>query len=60
MKVIVDRDLCIGCGVFAAICPEVFEMDDEGKAIVNAQPAEKSDNLQEAVDSCPTAAITIE
>ncbi len=60
MNVIVDRDLCIGCGLCASICPEVFEMDDEGKAIVSAQPAERTDTLKEAIDSCPTTAISIE
>ena len=30
MKVKVNRDACIGCGACAAICPYVFEIDDEG------------------------------
>lgn len=60
MKVFVDRDLCIGCGLCVATCPEVFEMDDEDKAVVISEPADTSSTLQEAVDSCPTAAISIE
>jgi ferredoxin len=60
MNVSVDRDLCIGCGMCVSICPQVFEMDDKEIAIVRANPAEMTDTLQEAVDSCPTSAISIE
>ena len=31
MEVKVNRDACIGCGACAAICPDVFEIDDEGR-----------------------------
>jgi ferredoxin len=27
MKAIVDKDLCIGCGLCVDVCPEVFEMN---------------------------------
>ena len=36
MKVIVDKDTCIGCGLCCGVCPEVFSMDDEDKAEANA------------------------
>ena len=37
MKVKVNRDACIGCGACAAICPYVFEIDDEGLSkVVNS------------------------
>ena len=31
MKVVVNRDNCIGCGACEAICPKVFQLDDEFK-----------------------------
>ncbi len=51
-------DECIGCGVCAQICPELFELDEEtGKAKVLKDNA---DCAQEAADSCPVNAIVIE
>lgn len=62
MNAIVDRDACIGCGLCNTICPEVFEMDDEDIAIVIAEPVPEENEAcaQEATDSCPTDAISIE
>ncbi|MDR7870846.1 MAG: ferredoxin [Tissierellaceae bacterium] len=62
MKAVVDRDACIGCGLCTTICPDVFEMDDEDIATVIADPvpAENEAEAQEAADSCPTDAISIE
>ena len=34
MKAFVDRDLCIGCGLCAEICPLVFELDETSIARV--------------------------
>ena len=46
----------------AAICPDVFEIDDDGlsKAKVETVKEENKDEVQDAADSCPTAAIEIE
>ncbi len=61
MKANVDQDLCIGCGLCESICPEVFEMGEDGLAHVIA---EVTDDLEgsalEACESCPTEAISLE
>jgi ferredoxin len=61
MKAYVDKDLCISCGLCPSICPEVFEMEDDGKAgvVTDEVPKEVEDSAKEAEGSCPTSAITV-
>ena len=33
-KVRVDQWVCVGCGVCASLCPDVFEMNEEGRSRV--------------------------
>jgi ferredoxin len=60
MKAVVE-DTCIGCGLCPQICPEVFEMNDEGKAIVKVSvvPLDAEETCREAATSCPVEAINI-
>lgn len=61
MKVKVNQDTCIGCGVCPSICPEVFEMNDDGKSHVIADPVpgDCEDSAKEAAESCPVDAIEV-
>lgn len=62
MNAHVDKDTCIGCGLCPSISPEVFEMQDDGKAgeIVDSVPETAKDSAKEAEDSCPVNAISVE
>jgi ferredoxin len=73
MKVTIDREECIDCGVCYAQCPEVFEEDDSDSTsrIVGAYrvgddpavgqvPDEMAESVQAAADGCPVEAIRIE
>lgn len=31
-KIIHEKEKCIGCGACTAVCPDYFEMGDEGKS----------------------------
>ena len=60
MKVTVDEDRCAGHGVCVSICPQVFELTDDGYATVLTPevPAEHEEAVQNAVRRCPERAIT--
>lgn len=59
MKIVIDRDLCIGCGNCESIAPDVFRLDDEGLAeVINAAGADE-DTIREAAESCPENAIIL-
>ena len=63
MKVSVDENLCTGCGTCTEICPEVFELTDDLAMVKigNEEVPEQYENAcQEAVDSCPVEAITVD
>lgn len=61
MKAEIDRDGCIGCGVCAGTCPEVFRMADDGLAEAYAEVTEETlDMANTAADSCPVSVISVE
>ena len=61
MKAIVDREACIACGVCVDICPEVFQMDGDGKSEVQADPADDyRGGVEQAAGDCPAEAISME
>jgi ferredoxin len=61
MKVHVDSKVCAGFGVCVGICPEVFELHDDGYAIVTVGevPPELEDAVRQAVNQCPARAISL-
>lgn len=55
----VDQKTCIGCGACVAVCPEVFELRDDGKAHVKNPKACDTCDCKAAADGCPVQAITL-
>jgi len=62
MKAYVDKDGCIACGLCTEVCPEIFSMEDDGKA--GASNEEIAENLitsaKAAEEECPVSVITVE
>lgn len=59
MKVVVDRDLCIGAAPCVAIAGSVFQLDEEGKAIVIDAQGADDETIKLAAEACPTRAIIL-
>ena len=59
MKVKVNEDACIGCGACIAIDSEHFDFDSDGRSCVISNENLNSDDLSNAIESCPVAAISI-
>jgi ferredoxin len=56
---VVDRDACMGSGNCAFYAPGVFDLDDEGVAVVCGEPAGREEEVRRAVVNCPTSAISV-
>ena len=56
MKTLVNQD-CIGCGMCAEVCPEVFEIGGDGMSQVVGDPNACADKVLEATAICPVNAI---
>jgi len=59
MRIKIDKDKCIGCGLCEGICGGLFQMGDDGKAFVK-NPHLIIYCVQSAADECPTDAIILQ
>lgn len=61
MKVHVDREICAGFRVCLGILPELFELHEDGYAVVLSSevPPELEDLVLRAASQCPSTAISV-
>jgi ferredoxin len=57
-RISIDRSLCNGYGMCEALAPEVFELGDDGLAVLHTALSE-DEAVREACEACPMGAITI-
>ena len=55
----INRDVCMGSGNCSFWAPGVFDLDDDGIAIVVDPTGEPEDKIILAAQGCPTQAITV-
>lgn len=65
----VEKDTCIACGACGAAAPDIFDYDDDGLAEVIFEddgntgtteiPEDLYDDLDDALDGCPTDSIKV-
>lgn len=59
LRIEVDRNLCIGAAPCVAVAGSVFQLDDEGKAIVVDAAGADDETIILAAQSCPVKAIIL-
>lgn len=63
MRIVYDRDACQGHNRCYLLAPELFDVDDEGYAVLRIEgevPTDLEKKAQLAADNCPEYAITLE
>ncbi len=62
MKVVIDREACVGCGLCVEACPQVFDLDSENKAVskMDTVPKDIEKACRDAASECPVDAIKCE
>lgn len=59
LRVVIDRDQCVGFGDCVKEAPEGFELDNDTVAVFVNPEAVERERLLRACDACPVDAITV-
>lgn len=59
LQIQIDREACMGSGNCSFWAPGVFDLDDDGVAIVLDPDAAPEEKILLAAQGCPTQAISV-
>ncbi len=59
-KIVINKNMCIGCGTCSFIAPKTFKLGKGGKAEIISQTGDSDKKIKEAIESCPVNAISLE
>lgn len=59
IEIKIDRETCMGSGNCQFWAPNVFDLDDEGVAVVVDLAGDPRNKIVNAARGCPTQAITV-
>jgi ferredoxin len=61
LQVIIDTDVCVGCGACVLSGPDVFDQNDDGQAVLVVEEPDASlrGQILESIDACPVQALSL-
>lgn len=59
LRVVIDRELCVGFGDCVTAAPEAFQLDEENVVVFVAPEHVVRERLLAACDACPVDALTV-
>jgi ferredoxin len=59
LEIKINREICMGSGNCSFWAPDVFDLDDDGVAIVTSIDGSPEEKVILAAQGCPTQAISI-
>ena len=59
MKIEIDQNKCLRCGMCTGIAMDIFDFDDDGNIKVNEENIndDTMESVEDAINSCPVCAI---
>ncbi len=59
LKIRIDRSICMGSGVCVNYASQTFDQDGEARAFVLDPVGNSLEEIQIAIEGCPTGAISL-
>ena len=60
LRIVIDRDRCVGSGNCLYWAPGTFDLDDDGVSTGVDPQGDDEERIRVAAEGCPTRAISVE